>query len=314
MGPGVGRAQTDALPSWNDGPSRGAILDFVARTTSPGSPDFVAPEARIAVVDNDGTLWVEQPDYAQGAFVFDRIRAMAPDHPEWRHQQPFAAVLSGDERALAAIGESDTVTLMAATHAGMTTDAFARIVTDWITTAKHPRFGRPYTELTYQPMLELLEYLRAHGFRTWIVSGGGVEFIRPWSERVYGIPPEHVIGSSIKTRFEIADGKPVLMRLAEIDFVNDGPGKPVAINRFIGRQPIFAAGNSDGDLEMLQWTTRASGPGFGLLIHHTDGAREYAYDRQSQVGRLDKTLAAAPQAGWTVVDVHADWRRVFSFQ
>ena len=314
VGPGAGGVQINALPSWNEGPSRNSILDFVARTTSPGSPDFVSPEARIAVFDNDGTLWVEQPDYAQAAFVFDRIQAMAPEHPEWRHQQLFAAVLSGDPRALAAIGESDIVTLMAATHAGMTTDAFARIVTDWIGTAKHTRFGRPYTALTYQPMLELLEYLRAHGFRTWIVSGGGIEFIRPCSERAYGIPPERVIGSNIKTRFQMADGKPVLMRLPEIDFINDGPGKPVGINRFIGRQPVFAAGNSDGDLEMLQWTTRAPGPGFGLLIHHTDGAREYAYDRQSQVGRLDKALAAASEAGWTVVDISADWRRVFSFE
>jgi len=312
--PGLGGAQTSALPSWNEGPSRRAILDFVARTTNPGSPDFVSPDARIAVFDNDGTLWVEQPDYAQAAFVFDRIRGMAPEHPEWRHQQPFAAVLSGDTRTSAAIDESGIVTLMAATHAGMTTDAFAHIVMDWIATAKHPRFGRPYTALTYQPMLELLGYLRAHGFRIWIVSGGGIEFIRPWSERVYGIPPEQVIGSSIKTRFEFADGKPVLMRLPEIDFINDGPGKPVGINRFIGRQPIFAAGNSDGDLEMLHWTTRAPGPGFGLLIHHTDGAREYPYDRQSEVGRLDKALAAAPHAGWTVVDMRADWRQVFSFQ
>ncbi len=308
---GVLANTTEQLPSWNEGPTRTAILGFVTRTTGRGDPHFIPPEERIAVFDNDGTLWCEQPAYAQAAFLADRLRALAPQHPKWRTQQPYAAALSGDLKALAAGGAQAVERLVMATHAGMTTDQFAGIVTDWIATAKHPRFGRPYTELVYQPMLELLALLRRNGFRTYIVSGGGVEFIRPWAERVYGIPPEQVIGSTIKTSFHLQDGKPVLIRDPAIDAVNDGPGKPVGINRFIGRRPVFAAGNSDGDLQMLQWTTMGPKSGFGLLIHHTDAAREYAYDRQSHVGRLDKALDEAPEAGWIVVDMKKDWKTVF---
>jgi hypothetical protein len=310
--PAAARADADPLPSWNAGPRRDAILAFIGRTTQQGGADFVQPEDRVAVFDNDGTLWCEQPAYVQAIFVNDRLHALAQDHPEWQTMQPFAAALKGDMKSVAAGGEHAVAALIMATHAGMTTDAFTEIVTDWIATAKHPRFGRRYTELVYQPMLELLAYVRANGYRTYIVSGGGVEFIRPWAQRVYGIPPEQVIGSTIKTSFHLQDGKPVLMRDPAIDSIDDGPGKPVNINRFIGRRPVFAAGNSDGDLQMLQWTTGASGPRFGLLVHHTDAEREYAYDRKSPVGRLDKALDAAPGAGWAVVDMRADWRTVFS--
>lgn len=307
-------AGTDVLPSWNDTAPRRAIMNFVERVAAGERSGGIAPEARIAVFDNDGTLWCEQPTYVQAAFVSDRLRALVPQHPAWRTEQPYAAALAGDVRTLAAGGAQAVEKLVMATHAGMTTDQFAQIVSDWISTAKHPRFGRLYTELVYQPMLELLSYLRANGFRTYIVSGGGVEFIRPWAQRVYGIPPEQVIGSTIKTTFRLRDGKPVLIRDPAIDAVDDGPGKPVGINRFIGRRPVFAAGNSDGDLEMLQWTTIAPGPRFGMLIHHTDAEREYAYDRHSHVGRLDKALDAAPRLGWTVIDMRADWRRLFPFQ
>ena len=246
---------TDPLPSWNDGATKTSITDFVARVTTQGGPDFVPPDQRIATFDNDGTLWVEQPMYVQLAFVLDRVKALAPQNPEWKTKQPFKAVLDGDMKALAASGEKGLVELMAVTHAGMTTDEFAKIVTDWLATARDPRFKRPYTELVYQPMLEVLAYLRANGFKTFIVSGGGIEFMRPWTERVYGIPPEQVVGSSIKTRFEMRDGKPMLFRLPEINFIDDKAGKPVGINEHIGRRPIAAFGNSDGDLEMLQWTT-----------------------------------------------------------
>jgi hypothetical protein len=302
------------LPSWSETGARQHIVDFVSRVTSENSTDFVLPEERIAVFDNDGTLWCEQPAYVQAVFLLDRLRALAPQHPNWKTQQPYAAALSGDLKAVAAGGETAVAKLVMATHAGMTSDQFAAIVSDWIAHAKHPRFHRPYTECVYQPMLELLAYLRANGFKTYIVSGGGVEFMRPWTQRVYGIPPEQVVGSTIKTTFHIQNGEPVLIRDPALDAIDDGPGKPVGINKFIGRRPVFAAGNSDGDLQMLQWTTGAPGPRFGLLVHHTDAEREYAYDRQSHFGRLDKALAAAPKAGWTVVDMRADWRRVFPFQ
>jgi len=302
------------LPSWAEGAARQRIVDFVSRVTTKTSADFVPQEERTAVFDNDGTLWCEQPAYVQAVFLADRLRELAPSHPEWKTEQPYAAALAGDLNKVAAGGETAVAKLVMATHAGMTTDQFARIVSDWIAKARHPRFKRPYTELVYQPMLELLAYLRANGFKTYIVSGGGVAFMRPWTERVYGIPPEQVVGSTIKTHFAMQDGKPVLMRDPEINAVNDGPGKPVGINRFIGRRPIFAAGNSDGDLQMLQWTTGAPGARFGMIVHHTDAEREYAYDRQSHFGRLDKALAAAPQAGWLVVDMRRDWRRVFPFE
>ncbi|GAU86507.1 hypothetical protein BIWAKO_06455 [Bosea sp. BIWAKO-01] len=307
-------AQTDPLPSWNDGPTKASIVDFVTRVTTQGGPDFVAPAERTAVFDNDGTLWVEQPMYVQLAFVLDRVKALAPQNPGWKTKQPFKAVLGGDMRALAASGEQGLMQLIGTTHSGMTSEEFAKIATDWLATARHPRFKRPYTELVYQPMLELLAHLRANGFKTYIVSGGGVEFMRPWTERVYGIPPEQVLGSSIKTQFEMRDGSPVIFRLPQINFIDDKAGKPVGINQQIGRRPIAAFGNSDGDLEMLQWTTLSGGPRFGLIVHHTDAEREYAYDRQSHFGKLDKALDAAAVNKWTVVDMKRDWKKIFPFE
>ena len=277
-------------------------------------PDFVPEDQRIATFDNDGTLWVEQPMYIQLAFALDRVKALAPMNPGWKNKQPFKAVLDGDMKALAASGEKGLVEIIAATHAGMTTEEFAKIVSDWLATARDRRFKRPYTELVYQPMLELLAYLRANGFKTFIVSGGGIEFMRPWTERVYGVPPEQVVGSSIKTRFEMRDGRPTLFRLPQINFIDDKAGKPIGINEHIGRRPIAAFGNSDGDLEMLQWTTMGgSGPRLGLIVHHTDAEREYAYDRKSHFGKLDKALDAAAINKWTVVDMKRDWKRVFAF-
>ena len=307
----VALAQSDPLPSWNDTAPKAAIVEFVEKVSKDGSPDFVPEPERIAVFDNDGTLWVEHPMYVQLAFALDRVKAEAPNHPEWATTQPFQAVLEGDMKALAAAGEKGLVELVMATHAGMTTTQFQAIVTDWIATARDPRFKKPYTELVYQPMLELLAYLRANGFKTYIVSGGGIELMRPWTEKVYGIPPEQVIGSSIKTQFEMKDGAPTLFRLPEVNFVDDKAGKPVGINAHIGRRPIAAFGNSDGDLEMLQWTTLTDGARFGLIVHHTDAEREYAYDRDSEFGRLDKALDAAAVNNWTVVDMKADWKQIF---
>jgi hypothetical protein len=305
-------AQSDPLPSWADGAAKRSLVDFVTAVTIEGSADFVPVPERIAVFDNDGTLWVEQPIYIQAIFIFDRVKALAPQHPEWAHTQPYKAILDGDRAALAAIGERGLVELVMATHAGLTSDEFAAVVTDWLATARHPRFDRPYTQLAYQPMLEVLAYLRANGFKTFIVSGGGVEMMRPWTEQVYGIPPEQVVGSSLKSQYELRRGEPVIVKLPEIDFIDDKAGKPVGIQKFIGRRPIAAFGNSDGDLEMLQWTTTAPGRRFGLIVHHDDAAREYAYDRESRVGHLDKALDAAPAAGWTVVSMKDDWRQVFS--
>jgi phosphoglycolate phosphatase-like HAD superfamily hydrolase len=308
-------AEADPLPSWNAGAARRAIGDFVARVTASGGADFVPPAARIATFDNDGTLWCEQPNYVQGVFALDRIKAMAPEHPEWKTTQPFRAVLENDPKALAETGEKGLAEIVAVTHSGMTTDQFATIVLDWLASARHPRFKQPYTDLVYRPMLELLAYLRANGFKTFIVSGGGVEFMRPWTGKVYGIPPEQVIGSSDVTKFETdSEGRPVLRKLAKVEFIDDGPGKPVGINRFIGRRPIFAFGNSDGDLQMLQWTAARNGARFMGLVHHTDAEREYAYDRQSHVGRLDKALDEATANGWSVVDMKRDWKRVFAFE
>ncbi len=281
------------------------------RVTTAGGADFVPVSERLAVFDNDGTLWAEKPMYVQLAFALDRVKALAPGHPEWKDTQPFKAVLEGDMKTVAAGGEHALLELIMATHAGMTTDAFAQVVKDWLATAKHPRFKRHYTELVYQPMLELLAYLRANGFKTFIVSGGGIEFMRPWTEQVYGIPPEQVIGSSIKTRFELRDGTPVLVRLPEINFIDDKAGKPVGIQMHIGQRPIAAFGNSDGDLQMLQWTTAGPGARFGMIVHHTDADREYAYDRKSPIGRLDQALDEAKTQGWTVVDMKQDWKRMF---
>ncbi|HSB06807.1 MAG TPA: HAD family hydrolase [Thermodesulfobacteriota bacterium] len=317
MGPAIlaGRVVlADPLPSWNEGTSKQAIIEFVWGVTDKSSLQYVPPEQRIATFDNDGTLWAEQPMYFQGFFALDRVKALAPQHPEWKDKQPFKAILENDTKALVTSGEKGAVEVVMASHAGMTTREFEKIVKDWLATAKHPRFNRPFTDLVFQPMLELLAYLRTNGFKTFIVSGGGVEFMRPWTEKVYGIPAEQVVGSSIKLKFEMRDGKPVLIRLPDIDFIDDGPGKPVGIQKLIGRRPLAAFGNSDGDLQMLHWTAAGEGPRFTLLVHHTDAEREWAYDRQSFAGRLDKALDEAHRQGWTVVDMKRDWKRVFPFQ
>jgi len=303
------------LASWNDCQAKQSIVDFVRRVTAQGGPDFVPVPERIAVFDNDGTLWPEQPPISfQGAFIFDRIRVLAPQHPEWKDKQPFKGVLENDMKAVGAAGEAGLIEMAMATHAGMTTDEFDQIVKDWLATARHPKFKRPYTDLIYQPMLELLAFLRANDFKTYIVSGGGIEFVRTYSEKYYGIPPEQVIGSSIVTKFELRDGKPVLVREPKMDFIDDKEGKVIGINKFIGRRPIAAFGNSDGDFPMLQWVTSGAGPRFGLLVHHTDGAREFAYDRTSIAGKLDRGLDEAPKRGWIVVDMAKDWKQVFAFE
>jgi phosphoglycolate phosphatase-like HAD superfamily hydrolase len=304
-------ADDDPLPSWNKTASKQSIVAFVERVTKVGATEFVPASERIAVFDNDGTLWCEQPVYVQAEFVFTRIHALAPQHPEWKTQEPFASVLKGDKHGIAASGEKGLLQLLAATHTGMTTEEFSATVSEWIATAKHPKTGKHYTQMVYQPMLELLAYLRANGFKTYIVSGGGIEFMRPWTEKVYGIPPEQVIGSYGQLALETQNGKPVLRKLPKIGLVDDHEGKPVGIQTFIGRRPVMAFGNSDGDLEMLQWTTAGNGPRFGLLVHHTDAEREWAYDRTSHVGKLDKALDAAKASGWTVVDMKADWKRIF---
>ena len=310
-----GFAQADLLPSWNDGPVKRTILDFIARTTTVGGRDWVPVPERIACFDNDGTLWTEQPVYFQIAFALDRVKALAPRHPEWRTQEPFRSVLADDRAALAALGEKGFLEIMAATHTGLTTEAFGKAVLDWLATARHPRFNRPYTDLVYQPMLELLALLRANQFKTYIVSGGGIEFMRPWTERVYGIPPEQVVGSSGVTRYELrADGTPVLVKDPKVMFIDDGPGKAVGINQFIGRRPVFAFGNSDGDQQMLEWTAAGGGARFMGLVHHTDAVREYAYDRPSPVGQLDKAWDEALRRGWTIVDMKNDWRVIYPFE
>ena len=312
---GLATAQTaDPLPSWNDGKAKQSIINFVTSVTNQGSPDFVPVGERIATFDNDGTLWVEQPMYSQLLFAIDRIKVLAPEHPEWKTKEPFASLLKGDVEGALAGGMKSVGEIVMATHAGMTTDEFETIVTDWVATAKHPVTKRPYTEMVYQPMLELLAYLRANDFKTFIVSGGGIEFMRPWTESVYGIPPEQVVGSSIKTQFEIRDGHAVLVRMPELNFVDDKEGKPVGINLHIGRRPIAAFGNSDGDLQMLQYATDGTGARFGLIVHHTDAEREWAYDRKSSVGHLDKALDAATENGWTVVDMKRDWAIIYPFQ
>ncbi len=303
--------QADDLPSWNDGAAKQGIVDFVSAVTTAGGSDYVAPAERVAVFDNDGTLWSEQPMYVQLAFVLDRIKTLAPQHPEWKDTEPFKSVLAGDVAGIAASGEKGLVDLVGATHAGMSSEEFTKITSDWISTAKHPKTGKPYTEMVYQPMLELITYLKANGFEVFIVSGGGIEFMRPWTERVYGIPPQNVVGSSIKSKYEVQDGKPVITRLPEVDFVDDGPGKPVGIYTHIGRRPIAAFGNSDGDFQMLEWTTSRAGRSFGLIVHHDDGEREYAYDRQSHFGRLDKGLDEAGKRGWQIVSMKSDWKQVY---
>ena len=304
-------ACTQELPSWNDGEAKTAITNFVELVTSQTNAGFVPPEDRIAVFDNDGTLWCEKPFYFQLAFALDRVKQLAPQHPEWDASPVLKAAIDGDIESVMQGGEHALLEIVMATHAGITTQEFERIVLEWLKTARHPKTGRLYTEMVYQPMLELLAYLREHGFKTWIVSGGGVEFMRPWSQQVYGIPPEQVVGSSIKVRFETRDGTPTLVRLPELEFIDDKAGKPVGIHKFIGRRPIAAFGNSDGDLQMIQWTTAGDGPRFGLVVHHTDAEREFAYDRDSPVGRLDQGLVAAAENGWTVVDMKKDWKVIF---
>jgi hypothetical protein len=304
----------ETLPSWNDGKAKQAIVDFVEKVTKEGSPDFVPVAERIATFDNDGCLWAEQPMYFQFFFALDRVKALAPQHPEWKDQEPFASLLKGDLKSALAGGEKAMIEIVMATHAGTTTEEFEKIVNDWLATARHPKTKQPFTEMVYQPMIELLAYLRANGFKTFIVSGGGIEFMRPWTEKVYGIPPEQVVGSSIKTKFDVRDGKPVLVRLPELNFIDDKAGKPIGIQQHIGRRPIAAFGNSDGDLEMLQWTCSQSGLSFCLYVHHTDAEREWAYDRTSHIGKLDKGLDEALAKGWTVVDMKTDWKQVFGFE
>jgi len=311
--------QSDPLALWNDGKTKQAIIDFVQKVTTPGSPDFVPEEDRIATFDNDGTLWVEHPMYTQLAFALDRVRELAPQHPEWKTRQPFKAVLDNDMKTLAASGEKGLLELVMVSHAGMSTDEFETIVTDWFAKARHPRFKDPYTELTFQPMVQLLEYLRANGFKTYIVSGGGVEFMRPMTEKVYGVPPEQVVGSTIVTKYEMKDGKPVLMRLPKIDFIDDKAGKPVGINKFIGKRPIAAFGNSDGDRQMLEWTGAGDGARLMMLVLHDDAKREYAYGPanglpDSKFGTFTQSLMdEANKNGWVVISMKNDWKRIFSF-
>jgi hypothetical protein len=304
----------DPLPSWNDGPARKALVAFVGQVTAAGSPTFVPPAERLAAFDNDGTLWAEQPLYFQLLFAIDRVKALAPQHPAWKDQEPFASLLRGDVKAALAGGERAVVEIVAATHAGVTAEEFDGLTKSWLATARHPRTGRLYTEMAYQPMLELLGYLRANGFKTFIVSGGGVDFLRAFAEPVYGIPPEQVVGSMGRQKLEWRAGVPVLLKLPGVDFVDDKDGKPVGIQKFIGRRPLAAFGNSDGDLAMLQWTAAGAGTRFCLYVHHDDAAREWAYDRQSHIGRLDQGLDEARARGWTVVSIKNDWKRVFAFE
>ena len=302
---------TESLPSWNDTASKNSIITFVEKVTTEGSSDFVPPAERIAVFDNDGCLWAEQPFYFQAFYIFDRIKALAPQHPEWATEEPFASVLKGDVKSALAGGEHGLLAMAAATHAGLTSEEFSASVNEWLATAKHPVTGKAYTDMVYQPMLELLDYLRANGFKTFIVSGGGIDFMRPWTERVYGIPPEQVVGSSLKAAYEVRDGKPVIVKLPELSFIDDKAGKPVGIHQHIGRRPIFAAGNSDGDFQMLEWTTAGEGPRFGMLVHHDDAEREFAYDRESHVGKLNKGLDEGPARGWTILSMQKDWKTIF---
>ncbi len=304
----------DPLPSWNQGATKSAIMEFVEDVIDPNSSNYVEPAGRIATFDNDGNLWSEQPLYFQLIFALDRVKELAGDHPEWQEKQPFKAVLEDDKQALLQSGEHGILELVMATHAGMTPEEFQQTVQDWLKTTSHPRFDQPYNKMIYQPMLELLEYLRAHDFKTFIVSGGGVEFMRAWVEEAYGIPPDQVVGSSIKTEFVVEEGKALVRRLPEIDFIDDKAGKPIGINKFIGRRPILASGNSDGDLQMMQYTAAGDGPSMMLYLHHTDSVREWAYDRDSHIGRLDQGLDEAKEKGWTVIDMAKDWNTIYPFQ
>ena len=311
----VSAVTKDSFFFWNEGVIKKSIVDFVIKTTTAGAIDFIPVADRIACFDNDGTLWSEQPMYFQMAFVMDRVKALAPQHPEWKDTQPFKAAIEGDVQTALSGGEKSMVDMLIATHAGTTTEEFNKIVKDWIATSRHPKTNQPYTEMVYKPMLELLAYLRSNGYKTYIVSGGGIDFMRPWTESVYGIPPEQVIGSSLKLKYEMRDDGPVVYRLPEVNFINDKAGKPVGIEQHIGRRPVFTAGNSDGDYEMLQWTSTATGyPRFGMLVHHTDEVREWAYDRTSHIGKLDKGLNDAPKYNWLIVDMKQDWKKVYGFE
>jgi phosphoserine phosphatase len=308
-------AATNPLPSWNDGPAKKSIIDFVKRTTKEGSAGFIPAGDRIACFDNDGTLWSEQPMYFEVDFMADRVKALAAQHPEWKEEQPFKAVLEGDMKTALAGGNKAYLELLLATHAGTTTEEFDKIVKDWFATAKHPVSHRPYTEMVFQPMLELLTFLRANGYRTYIVTGGEIDFMRPWTEQVYGIPPEQVVGTSLEIKYEMRDSVPAIIILPELNFNNDKAGKPVGIQQSIGHRPVFAAGNSDGDYEMLQWTTTATGyPRFGMIVHHTDSTREWSYDRTSSIGRLEKGLDDAAKYNWLIVDMKNDWRVIYPFE
>jgi hypothetical protein len=304
----------DPLPSWNEGATKQAILDYVTSVTTEGSANFIPVSERIATFDNDGNLWSEQPAYFQLFFAMDRIKALAPEHPEWKTTQPYQSVLENDMKTLMSYGEHGLIQIVMATHAGNTVGEFEQIVKDWLATAKHPRFDRPYTDLIYQPMLELINYMKANDFKTFIVSGGGIEFMRPWTESVYGIPKDQVIGSSIKTKYDYNDGNPVIRRLPELNFIDDKEGKPEGINQYIGKKPVFASGNSDGDLQMLRWTDSNTYNSFQLYLHHTDAGREWAYDRESSIGRLDKGLDEANEQAWTVIDMKNDWKVVYPFE
>jgi phosphoserine phosphatase len=300
------------LASWNDGAAKASIVSFVERVTEPGNADYVPPEVRIATFDNDGTLWSEQPSYFQITFAFDQVKAMAAQHPEWQTQEPFKSAIAGDLAGVLAGGLPALMQIVVATHSGMTTHDFETAARAWLATARHPRTNRLYSEMVFQPMLELLAYLRANGFKTFIVSGGGVEFMRAFAEVTYGVPPEQVIGSSGKLKFEMRDDGPVLTKLGDF-FVDDNVEKPAAIQGHIGRRPIAAFGNSDGDLQMLQWTTAGAGAGLTLVLPPTHSKREWAYER-SVAGVLDKALVEAGAKGWTVVDMKSDWRRIFPFE
>jgi hypothetical protein len=306
-----GVKNSDPLPSWNEGKTKQSIVDFVDEVTNEASPNYVNPEDRIATFDNDGTLWSEQPIYFQFQFAFDRVKMLAENNPDWVNKQPFKTVIENDTKAVMESGMKGLMEIVMTTHAGMTTEEFEQIVKEWINTAKHPKTNKLYKEMVFQPMLELLDYLRANGFKTYIVSGGGIEFMRPWTEEVYGIPPEQVIGSSIKVKYEMTENGPVLNRLPEVDFYDDKEEKPVAIHKFIGKRPIAAFGNSDGDLQMLQWTAAGNGKRLMLYVHHTDAEREWAYDRESHIGRLDKGLDEAKDKGWTIVDIKIDWKKIY---
>ncbi len=304
----------DPLPSWNDSLAKRAIVDFVGKVTRKGSPEFVPQAERIATFDNDGTLWSEQPIYFQVQFALDRVKVLAPQHPEWKTKEPFNHLLAGDTKAFMAGGEKSLMTVMAVAHSGMTTEEFEKTVKDWLATAKHPKTHQPYNSMVYQPVLEVLEYLRANGFKTFIVSGGGVEFMRVFAEKTYGIPPEQVVGSQGKLKYELRNGRPVLVKLPEAQFIDDKEGKPIGIQTFIGRRPIAAFGNSDGDLQMLQWTAGGGGARLAAIVWHTDAEREWAYDRKSHIGKLDKALDEGRTKGWTIIDMKTDWKRIYPFE